>query len=124
MFENKEIKVILSEEANNQYEELNQIVGQEKQKGIESSFHQTLLRSINRTKELLKKNPFAGNQVQKRLIPKEYINKYDIDNLWRIELANRWRLIYVITGNQIEIINFVIDILNHKNYNKVFRYKS
>ena len=82
-----------------------------------------MLRSINRTKELLKKNPFAGNQVQKRLIPKEYINKYDIDNLWRIELANRWRLIYAITGNQIEIINFVIDILNHKNYNKVFRYK-
>ena len=46
MFENKEIVVKLSEEANEVFEELNRIAGEEKQKGVESSFHQTLLRSI------------------------------------------------------------------------------
>tara|TARA_Y100000034_G_scaffold1610_1_gene2034 strand:+ start:947 stop:1321 length:375 start_codon:yes stop_codon:yes gene_type:complete len=123
MFENKDIKVILSEEADEEYQELNEVVGEEKKKGIESSFNQTLLRSINKIKDLLKKNPFAGNQIPKKQIPKKYIDKYDADNIWRIELANRWRLIYTITGNKIEIINFILDILDHKKYDKIFGYK-
>ncbi len=123
MFENKQIKVILSEEADSEYQELNEIVGEEIKKGINSSFYQTLLRSINRAKSLLEKNPFAGNQIKKSQIPEKYKTLHEVDNLWRIELANRWRLIYTITGNKVEIINFVIDIFNHKEYDKVFGYK-
>jgi len=123
MFENKEIKVVLSEEADEVFQELNRIVGEEKMKGVESSFHQTLLRSIERVIDLLKKNPFAGDQVPRRQHPKKYEDKYDAENVWRIELANRWRLVYTITGNQIEIITFIMDIFDHKDYDKVFGYK-
>src|SRR3990167_4625058 len=123
MYRDKEVKVILSDEAEEVYEELNGIVGEEKKKGVESSFHQTLLRSIERVKELLKQNPFAGDQIPKRQIPLKYIKKFDVDNAWRIELADRWRLIYTITGNQIEIVTFVVDIFNHRDYDKVLGYK-
>jgi len=123
MFQGKDVSVKLSEEADNVYQELNKIVGEEKLKGIESSFHQTLLRSINRVKDLLKQNPFAGDQVKKKQIPTKYIQKFDVDNIWRIELADRWRLVYTITGNQIEIITFIMDIFDHKDYDKVFGYK-
>jgi hypothetical protein len=44
MFQGKEVSVKLSEEADNVYQELNKIVGEEKLRGIDSSFHQTLLR--------------------------------------------------------------------------------
>ena len=124
MFQGKEISVRLSEEADNIYQELNRIVGEEKLKGIDSSFHQILLRSINRVSSLLKQNPFAGDQVKKRQIPSKYIQKFDAENVWRIELADRWRLVYTITGNQVEITAFVMDIYNHKDYDKVFGYKS
>ncbi len=120
---NKEVIVKLSEEANEVFEELNRIVGEEKLKGIESSFHQTLLRSILRVRDLLKENPFAGDQVRKKQIPDKYLEKYDAENAWRIELANRWRLVYTITGNQVEIITFIMDIYDHKKYDKVFGYK-
>lgn len=123
MYKNKEVIVRLSEEANEVFEELNKIVGEEKKKGVESSFHQTLLRSILRVKDLLKANPFAGDQVPKRQIPNKYSNKYNSENAWRIELANRWRLVYTITGNQVEIITFIMDIYDHKDYDKVFGYK-
>lgn len=69
MFQGKEVIVKLSKDADNVYCELNRIVGEERQKGIESSFHQTLLRSIIRVRDLLKQNPFAGDQVKKRQIP-------------------------------------------------------
>lgn len=123
MFTNKEVKVKLSEEAYSVYQELNKLVGEERLNGLESSFHQTLLRSINRVKELLKQNPFAGDQISKKQIPEKYSSKYDATNLWRMELADRWRLVYTITGNQLEIVNFVLDIFNHKEYDKVFGYK-
>lgn len=123
MFRGKEVIVKLSEEAGKVYDELKEVVGEENLKGVESSFHQTLLRSINRVRDLLKQNPFLGDQVKKDIIPSKYILKYEVDNLWRIELADRWRLVYTITGNQIEIINFVVDIFNHRDYDKVFGYK-
>lgn len=123
MYKGKEIIVKLSEEAEKVYEELNKLVGGEKLKGVESSFHQTLLRSINRVRDLLKQNPFAGEQVPKRQTPPKYILKYDVDNIWRIELSDRWRLVYTITGNQVEVITFVVDICNHRNYDKIFGYK-
>ncbi|MBS3076892.1 hypothetical protein J4233_01335 [Candidatus Pacearchaeota archaeon] len=123
MFQGKEVIVKLSEEANEMFEELDKLVKEERQKGIESSFHQTLLRSILRVRTLLKENPFAGDQVPKRQMPRKYSERYDAENIWRIELANRWRLVYTITGNQIEIITFVLDIYDHKDYDKVFGYK-
>ncbi|HIH17275.1 MAG TPA: hypothetical protein HA282_02840 [Nanoarchaeota archaeon] len=89
MFQGKEVKVKLSEEADEVYLELNKIVGKERLKGINSSLHQTLLRSIDRVSDLLKQNPFAGDQVPKRLIPDEYVRRFDVNNIWRIELADR-----------------------------------
>ena len=70
MFQGKEVNVKLSEEADKVYQELNKIVGEEKLKGINSSFHQTLLRSIIRVK------------VPKRQMPPKYIQKFDVDNVW------------------------------------------
>ncbi|MFH1365530.1 MAG: hypothetical protein ABIH28_03030 [archaeon] len=71
----------------------------------------------------MKQNPFAGDQIPKKLIPDKYCKKFDVGNVWRIELADRWRLVYTITGNQIEIITFVMDIFNHRDYDKTFGYK-
>jgi Txe/YoeB family toxin of Txe-Axe toxin-antitoxin module len=122
MYKNKEVKVVFSEKANSVYEELNKVVGDEIKNKINSSFHQTLLRSINRVKELLKVNPFAGDQVHKERIPKVYA-KEDVQNIWRVELADRWRMIYTITGDEVEITSFVLDIFNHRNYDKLFGYK-
>ncbi|MBI4162103.1 MAG: hypothetical protein HY513_00340 [Candidatus Aenigmarchaeota archaeon] len=42
----RSVKIILSEEANEQYEELNRIVGEEVKKGATNSFHQQLLKSM------------------------------------------------------------------------------
>jgi len=41
--------------------------------------------------------------------------------LFRVELPNFWRMYYTLTDdeNQIEIIAFVLDILDHKEYDKI-----
>ena len=123
MFKNRKLIVKLSEKANETYELLLQNVEKEDKKGINSSFHQTLLISIERAISSLKQNPFSGNQVPKSLIPDKYKRLYDSENIWRIELSDFWRLIYTIHGNQLEIISFILDIFDHKEYNKIFGYK-
>ena len=114
---NKPVRVILIDEARVTFEKLNTIVGDQKQG---NSFETQLLKSIKEKVSLIKQNPFYGDNVQKKLIPKKYQNK--VQNLWRVELNNFWRMLYTIRGDEIEIVCFVLEIMNHKKYNKLFGY--
>jgi hypothetical protein len=58
--------------------------------------------------------------MPKVLIPKEYAEKYQTSNLWSVELTNYWRMLYTIKGDQVEIICFILDIMDHKEYDKLF----
>jgi len=81
--------------------------------------------AINNKKELIKTNPHYGEPVAKKLIPKEYLQKYEITNLFHVELPGFWRMDYTLTNNEmkIEIIAFVLSITDHDKYNKIYGYK-
>ena len=115
----KPIRIILLENADKEFKKLNEKVGNQLKEGIQSSEEITLFNSIKQKIEFIKANPFYGNNIKKALIPKEY----DVKNLWRLELSQFWRMLYTIKGDKIEIICFILDILNHKDYNKKFGYK-
>ncbi len=71
----------------------------------------------------LKENAFSGIQIPKRLIPKEYIQKYEINNLWKYDLPRGWRLLYAVTpNNEVELISAILDWFDHKDYEKKFKY--
>ncbi len=67
-------------------------------------------------------NAFCGIQIPKKLIPKEYIQKYGIQNLWKYNLPNAWRLLYSIEGRDVKIISIILEWLDHKNYERRFNY--
>jgi len=71
----------------------------------------------------LKVNAFSGIQVPKRLFPKEYITKYGINNLWKYDLPNGWRLFYTVTAeNEVELISAILEWFNHKEYERKMKY--
>ena len=114
----KIVKVIFSPEAEEVYRYINE-------ESKNAKMERMLLKAVNQKIELIKANPHYGNPVAKDLIPKEYILKYGAINLFRIELPNFWRMLYTLTngGANIEVISFILDIINHKKYNKKFGYK-
>ena len=116
---NKPVRVILLDEADAEHNRLNEVVGQQIKEGKENTEEMQLLRSIKQKTELIKANPFYGDNIEKKKIPKSY----NVQNLWRVELTGYWRMLYTIKGDQIEIICFILDILNHKKYDKKFGYK-
>jgi len=68
----------------------------------------------------IKEDCYCGRQVKKKLIPKEFILKYKINNLWIYNLPSSWRLLYSLTNSEIELIAALLDWLNHKDYEMLF----
>ncbi len=113
MYYGKEVRVFLKDQAKESYLEL------KKRKDKEA---ESILNSVERIKTVLKENPQFGQPVSKRLIPKTFA-KMGIKNLYRVELSNYWRMLYTIEGSDVEILLFVLSIVDHKGYNKLFGYK-
>ena len=79
--------------------------------------------SINRAIQEIRQNAFAGIPVPKRLIPKEYLAKYDLKNLWKYDLPKGWRLMYTITSeDEVQLISALLEWFNHKKYERRFNY--
>ena len=114
----KKVIIILSPEAEEVYKYLNE-------NASESKNERMILNAINQKIDFIKQNPHYGNPIEKKRIPKEYYKKYNINNLFRVELPNFWRMLYTLTEREttIEVVSFVLDIINHKIYNKKFVYK-
>ena len=109
----KEVKVFMKGQAKESYLLLKDQTDKESQ---------SLLNSIERVTKILKSNPQHGDPIPKRLIPNS-LTKEGIQNLYRVELSNFWRMLYTIEGTKIEILVFVLKIMNHKEYDKLFGYK-
>jgi hypothetical protein len=84
-----------------------------------------ILDSLQRKLDLLRGNPHYGNPIKKNLIPSFYKKKYAANNLFRVELPKFWRMLYTLTNDasEIEIIAFIVDVLDHKEYDKKFGYR-
>ncbi|MDD5337482.1 MAG: type II toxin-antitoxin system RelE/ParE family toxin [Candidatus ainarchaeum sp.] len=115
----KTVRVILSSEAEEVYKYLNE-------HAAHSKSEQIFLNAVKKKIELIKANPHYGDSVPKKLIPREYQVKYGINNLFRVELPKYWRMLYTLTEgeSQIEIVAFVLDMIDHKEYDRKFGYGS
>lgn len=114
----KTVRAVFSPEAEEVYNNLNEKASSSKQERI-------IFNAINKKIELIKANIHYGEPVPKNLIPKEYKIKYNVINLFWVQLPNFWRMLYTLTDGEtkIEIISFILDVLDHKQYNKKFGYK-
>ena len=87
-----------------------------------SACEKELFKFINQALNNIEENAFCGIQIPKKLIPKKYINKPDIKNLWKYDLPRGWRLLYSIVNEEIIVISLILEWMNHKNYEKRFKY--
>ena len=110
----KQIKVIFSEKAQVVYNYLTE-------KAKTSKIEKTIVNAIDKKVELIKKDIHYGAPLSKNDIPKQF----DVSNLFRVELPNYWRMLYTLTESdtKVEIIVFIIEIVDHKEYDKLFGYK-
>jgi len=71
----------------------------------------------------IQENCYCGRNVKKKLIPKKLIEKHGINNLWIYNLPSAWRLLYSLTNSgEIGLIAVVLNWMNHKDYERLFKF--
>ena len=113
------VRVTLIGQAKLEFEGLEQIVNEQQALGVSNSPEQQLLKSIKHSVDVLKLNPTYGEGVPKEQIP----IGMDVTNLFVIDLNRYWRMLYTLRTNQIEIVAFVLNIVDHPTYDKMFGYR-
>ena len=95
------------------------------EKSFSSKQERMLFDAVRNKIDLIKSNYRYGSPVPKRLIPSFYREAYDAENLFHVKLPQFWRMLYTAKAgsNEIEIIAFVLDILDHPAYDKRFGYR-
>jgi len=81
-----------------------------------------LFEFLNRAIDDLKEDPYSGIKIPKKLWSKDYVRKYKVDNLWKYDLPNAWRLIYTIKADKVTIIAVLLEWFDHKKYERKFKY--
>ena len=127
----KRVSIKLIGDARDAYLTLKKKVAEEHAKGVTNPLHQILLKSIDDKISILKVHYDYGVHIPRRNVAHKYELLYDVTNLWKVNLAGAWRMIYTLKQPQredpeVEIISIwldVLDIINHKEYDKIFGYK-
>jgi len=75
---------------------------------------------IDGMKEVLRENMYAGELIRKSQIPKQYSDRYALNNLYRYSHPEGFRSCYTI----IDGCPYILDIMSHPEYDKVFGYRT
>ena len=118
----KDVEVKFDEDAYQEYEELQELVTKGKSSKKKPTYDQ-LLDSINNALKNLKANPYYGDLIPRKYISKGIVQKYGTDKILRVELIGYWRLLYTLIGEEVKIIAFILEFMDHNKYNKIFGYK-
>jgi hypothetical protein len=87
-----------------------------------TSEEKRLHHAISRAMDVLKLDPMGGTKIQKALWPQHYIRKYAIDNLWKRDLPDGWRLAYTLKGTQTQLVAMLLEWFSHPDYERRFNY--
>lgn len=82
----------------------------------------TLFKNIQGVIDNLNNNVIVGERIQFAKIPKYYILRHRIDNAFHVYLPDGMRLIYSITTHHGEKTAFLMELTNHKRYERRFKY--
>ena len=119
----KEVEVRFDKDAYKEYDELQELVAKGKPSKEKPTYEQ-LLSSINTAIKNLRANPYYGDLIPRKYISKGVFRRYGTDKILRVELVGYWRLLYTLIGEDVKIIAFILEFMDHGRYNKIFGYRN
>ena len=118
----KPVEIRFDTDAFKEYNKLQELVVKGSASGKKPTYAQ-LLSSINNALRNIKSNPYFGDLIPKKCVSKATANKYGTYKILRVELVGYWRLLYTLIGEEVKIVAFILEYMDHNSYNKVFGYK-
>jgi mRNA-degrading endonuclease HigB of HigAB toxin-antitoxin module len=72
----------------------------------------------------MKQDKNLGDYIKKKPWPDKYVKTHEVANLYRLEIGGNHRLIYTIRGRTEDRVYQLLDLLTHKEYDKLFGYST
>ena len=72
---------------------------------------------------MVETRPFKENKYRKNSFHNTTLTSTESQTFGESTSPDYWRLIYTIQSNEVEIIDFVLNIVDHKTYDTIFGYK-
>lgn len=72
----------------------------------------------------MKQDKNLGDYVKKKPWPDKYLKTHEVTNLYRREIGGNHRLIYTIRGRNEDKVYQLLDLLTHKEYDRMFGYRT
>lgn len=82
-----------------------------------------LRKQIQIAKELMERGNNMGDYIKKKPWPDKYLKTHAVTNLYRYPIGSYYRMIYTVRGDSKKRTYQILDILTHRQYNKIFDYK-
>lgn len=80
--------------------------------------------AVNEIIQALKNDSIVGEHVLRSQIPQYYIQRHNVQTLYRVALPKQWRLIYTFhtfnEGQKPKVL--LLELVDHDKYNKRFGY--
>lgn len=71
----------------------------------------------------LKNDRIVGIRIKLKQVPSYYIQKHDVNAVFKVDLPSAWRLIYGILVIHDEKKALLMELFDHNSYDKRFGYK-
>jgi len=78
---------------------------------------------VKKAETLLYENRELGVKIPKKLWPELYRKDWGINNVYRCQLCDGWRMTYTLYAEAKTIGALILEILSHKDYAKRFGYR-
>ncbi len=73
--------------------------------------------------DLLKGNMFVGERIERKKFPRFYVQRFGVNNLFKLNLDSRMRLVYTLVADEGGVAVVVLEVLDHKKYEERFGYR-
>lgn len=90
---------------------------------LELNIESDLYKIIKKGMGDLGNDMLVGEKVEKKKWPQIYVRKYGITSLFKLNLDRDYRLTYTIIAEGMKKIICIIEVMNHKEYNRRFGYR-
>lgn len=80
-------------------------------------------KDVARNIKLLKNDQIPGIHLKLSKVPKYYKNRHDLNTYYKVVLPQNWRLIYGILGINGQKKALLLELFDHKKYDKRFGFK-
>jgi len=77
---------------------------------------------VDKVIDEMKQDKNLGDYIKKKPWPDKYVRTHEVTNLYRREIAGNHRLIYTIRGRKEDKVYQLLDLLKHKEYDRLFGY--